>query len=109
MLLSTTASLDGKTIKEYRGIVFGEVISGINFAKDINAIITNFTGGRSKEYEEELILARTNAINEMIERAKKIGANGIVGIRVDSESITSGERGQVMMMIVATGTAVVIE
>ena len=109
MLLSTTESLDGKKIKEYKGIVFGEVISGINFAKDINAIITNFTGGWSKEYEEELILARTNAINEMIERAKKIGANGIVGIRVDSESITSGEQGQVMMMIVATGTAVVIE
>lgn len=109
MLLSTTSSLDGKIIKEYRGIVFGEVISGINFVKDFNAIITNFTGGRSKEYEEELVSARADAINEMIERAKKIGANGLVGVKVDFESITSGEQGQVMIMVVATGTAVVIE
>lgn len=109
MLLSTTSSLDGKIIKEYRGIVFGEVISGINFVKDFNAIITNFTGGRSKEYEEELVSARADAINEMIERAKKIGANGLVGVKVDIESIISGEQGQVMMMVVATGTAVVID
>ena len=109
MLLSTTSSLDGKTIKEYRGIVFGEVISGINFVKDFTASITNFTGGRASEYEEELVSARADAITEMVERAKKIGANGLVGIKVDVESITVGEKGQMMIMVVATGTAVVIE
>lgn len=109
MLLSTTSSLDGKTIKEYRGIVFGEVISGIDFVKDFTASIINFTGGRASEYEEALVSARADAINEMIERAKKVGANGLVGIKVDVESITVEEKGQMMIMVVATGTAVVIE
>lgn len=109
MILSTTSSLDGKTIKEYRGIVFGEVISGIDFVKDFTASITNFTGGRASEYEEELVSARADAISEMVERAKKIGANALVGVKVDVESITVGEQGQMMMMVVATGTAVVTE
>lgn len=109
MILSTTSSLDDKKIKEYRGIVFGEVISGINFVKDITASIINFTGGRASEYEEELISARADAISEMIERAEKIGANALVGVKVDVDSITVGENGQVMMMVVATGTAVVVE
>ena len=109
MILSTTSSLDGKVIKEYRGIVFGEVISGINFVKDFVASITNFTGGRASEYEEELVSARAEAINEMIERAKKIGANALVGVKVDVESITVGEQSQMMIMVVATGTAVVTE
>ena len=109
MILSTTSSLNGKTIKEYRGIVFGEVISGIDFVRDFTARITNFTGGRASEYEEELVSARADAISEMVEQAQKIGANALVGIRVDVESITVGEKGQMMIMVVATGTAVVIE
>ncbi len=109
MLLSTTSVLEGKTIKEYRGIVFGEVISGIDFVKDFTASITNFTGGRASEYEEELVAARADAVAEMIERAKKIGANGLVGVNVDIESITVGEQGQVMLMVNATGTAVIVE
>lgn len=109
MLLSTTSVLEGKTIKEYRGIVFGEVISGIDFVKDFTASITNFTGGRASEYEEELVTARADAVAEMIERAKKIGANGLVGVNVDIESITVGEQGQVMLMVNATGTAVIVE
>ena len=109
MLLSTTSSLDGKTIKEYRGIVLGEVISGINFMKDFTASITNFTGGRASEYEEDLVKSRADAINEMIDRAQKIGANGLIGVNVDVESITVGEQGQIMIMVVATGTAVVVE
>ncbi len=109
MILSTTASLDGKVVKEYRGIVFGEVICGIDFVKDFTAKITNFTGGRAREYEEELVASRADAINEMIERAKKVGANGLIGIKVDIESITVGEQGQMMLMVVATGTAVVVE
>lgn len=109
MLLSTTSILNGKTIKEYRGIVFGEVISGIDFVKDFTASITNFTGGRASEYEEELVAARASAIEEMIERAKKIGANGLIGVKVDVESITVGAQGQVMLMVTATGTAVSVE
>jgi uncharacterized protein YbjQ (UPF0145 family) len=109
MVLSTTSLLEGKVIKEYRGIVFGEVISGIDFVKDFTASITNLTGGRASEYEEELVAARADAISEMIERAKKIGANGLVGVKVDVESITVGEKGQIMLMVVATGTAVIIE
>ena len=109
MLLSTTSTLDGKVIKEYRGIVFGEVICGIDFVKDFTASITNFTGGRASEYEEELVNARADAISEMTERAEKIGANGLVGVKVDVESLTVGEQGQIMIMVVATGTAVVIE
>lgn len=109
MVISTTSSLDGKKIKEYRGVVFGEVICGINFIKDFTASITNFTGGRAEEYEEELVNSRADAINEMIERAKKIGANALIGVKIDIESISFGEKNGVMLMVVASGTAVTIE
>lgn len=108
MLMSTTSTLEGKKIKEYRGIVFGEVVNGINFTKDFLASITNFVGGRSKEYEEEIVNARADAIKEMMDRAKKIGANGLVGIKIDVETISVNENG-VMLLVVATGTAVVVE
>ena len=108
MLLSTTSTIEGKKIKEYRGIVFGEVVNGVNFTKDFLASITNFVGGRSKEYEEELVNSRADAINEMMERAKKIGANGLVGVKVDVETISVNENG-VMLLVVASGTAVVVE
>lgn len=108
MLMSTTSTIEGKKIKEYRGIVFGEVVNGINFTKDFLASITNFVGGRSKEYEEELVNSRADAINEMMERAKKIGANGLVGVKVDVETISVNENG-VMLLVVASGTAVVVE
>ena len=109
MILATTSSLENKIIKEYRGIVFGEVICGIDFIKDFTASITNFAGGRAEEYEEELVNARADAVNEMIERAKKIGANALVGVKIDVESINFGEKNGVMLMVVATGTAVVTE
>lgn len=108
MLMSTTSTIEGKKIKEYRGIVFGEVVNGVNFTKDFLASITNFVGGRSKEYEEELVNSRADAINEMMERAKKIGANGLVGVKVDVETISVNENG-VMLLVVASGTAVVVE
>ena len=106
MLISTTSTIEGKNIKEYRGIVFGEVINGVNFIKDFTANITNFIGGRAAEYEEELINTRADAINEMTKRAEKVGANGIIGVKIDYESM--GEAGS-MLMVVASGTAVVIE
>ena len=63
MLITTTSSIEGKVIKEYRGIVFGEVINGVNFIKDFTAGIANFIGGRAATYEEELIDTRADAIN----------------------------------------------
>lgn len=110
MIISTTSSLDGKTIKEYRGIVFGEVISGIHFIKDFTASITNFVGGKAEEYEQELVDARADAINEMVQRAKKIGANALVGVKIDVETVGSSENAAMsMLMVHASGTAVVVE
>jgi len=103
MIISTTQTLDGYTIKEYKGLVFGEVINGANFIKDFSASITNFIGGRSGAYESEVINARTNAINEMAIRAQNMGANAVVGVRVDTETIANS-----MIMVTASGTAVVI-
>ena len=109
MLISTTPNVEGRKIKEYRGVVFGEVINGIDFTKDFMASITNFTGGRSEEYEQEIIDARADALTEMSQRAEKIGANAIIGVKVDYEPMSIGERGTSMLMVTASGTAVVLE
>ncbi|MBQ2005995.1 MAG: putative heavy metal-binding protein [Bacteroidales bacterium] len=103
MILTTTPSIEGKTIVEYKGIVFGEVISGVNFFKDFGASIRNFIGGRSGSYEKELLDARTKAIKELEERAIALGANAVVGIDVDYEVL--GEGGG-MLMVTVSGTAV---
>lgn len=103
MILTTTDEIKGKNIKEYRGIVFGEVINGINYGRDIAAAFKNIYGGRVGEYEEELVNSRADALNEMMARAEKIGANAVVGVKIDYEPI------QQMIMVVASGTAVVIE
>ena len=83
MITTTTTSVEGKRIAEYRGIVFGEVISGVNFVRDLAASFSNFFGGRSSSYEQELIEARQNAIREMEERAAALGANAVVGVDID--------------------------
>lgn len=106
MLISTTPSLEGKVIKEYRGVVFGEVISGIDFVKDFTAGITDFIGGRAKEYEQELVDARAEALDEMMTRGAKVGANALVGVKIDVETIGKDNS---MIMVIATGTAVVID
>lgn len=106
MILTTTPTVDGKTIVQYKQLVFGEVITGANFLKDIAAQMRDFVGGRSKTYEEELIRAREDAINEMVQRAESLGANAIVGIDVDYEILGPANG---MMMISASGTAVVVE
>ena len=105
MILTTTQSIDNYTIKEYKGIVFGEVINGADFIKDFSASITNFIGGRSGVYENEIINARANALSEMSNRASQMGANAIVGVHVDVETIGNGSS---MIMVTASGTAVVI-
>ncbi len=85
MILSTTPAIDGHTIREYKGVVFGEVITGVNFLKDFAASIRNFVGGRSGSYENELVQARQNAMEEMAQRARSMGANAVVGIDIDYE------------------------
>lgn len=103
MILTTTPSVEGRHIAEYKGVVFGEVISGVNFIRDFAASIRNIVGGRSGSYEEELVLARAQAMNEMSERAAALGADAVVAIDVDYEVL--GEGGG-MLMVSASGTAV---
>ena len=106
MISTTTTNIEGKRIVEYRGIVFGEVISGVNFVKDIAASFSNFFGGRSSSYEQEMVQARENALREMEERAAALGANAVVGVDIDYE-VLGADNG--MLMVTASGTAVVIE
>lgn len=106
MIVTTTPQIEGKKIVEYKGVVFGEVISGVNFVKDFMAGIRDLVGGRSQTYEDELINARNNAIEEMKRRAQSMGANAIVGVDVDYEVLGQGGG---MLMVTVSGTAVVIE
>ncbi|WP_163655591.1 putative heavy metal-binding protein [Listeria sp. PSOL-1] len=106
MITTTSPNIEGKQIIEYKQIVFGEVITGVNFMKDIGAGLRNFFGGRSGGYENELIKAREDAIFEMEERAKKLGANAIIGVDIDYE-VLGADNG--MLMVTASGTAVIIE
>ena len=103
MILTTTQSIEGRTIVEYKGIVFGEVISGVNIFKDFGAGIRNLIGGRSSSYEKELLDARRKALSELEERARLVGADAVVGIDIDYEVL--GEGGG-MLMVTASGTAV---
>ena len=103
MIVTTTPSVEGKKIVEYKGIVFGEVISGVNMVKDMMAGLTNIFGGRSNTYETELINARQNALREMEERAVQLGANAVVGVDIDYEVLGANNG---MLMVTASGTAV---
>lgn len=103
MLVTTTPTIEGHEIIEYKGIVFGEVVSGMNFVKDFFSGITDVIGGRSGSYESEFQDARDEAIEEMIKRASKMGADAIVGVDVDYE-VMGKENG--MIMVSVSGTAV---
>lgn len=103
--LTTTPSFEGKVIKEYKGIVTGETIIGANIFKDLFAGIRDIIGGRSGSYEKVLREAKQIALNEMQEEARKLGANAVVGIDLDYETV--GANGG-MLMVTASGTAVVI-
>lgn len=105
MILSTTPSIEGHTIHEYKGVVTGETIIGANFVKDIFASIRDFVGGRSGSYEKVLQEGKDISMKEMMERAQALGANAIVGIDIDYETI--GSNGS-MLMVATSGTAVVI-
>ena len=103
MLNTTTHNIDGEQIKEYLGVVTGEAISGANFIKDMMASLRDFTGGRSGAYEQELSKARNIALDEMNQKARDMGANGVVGIDIDYGTI--GEKGS-MLMVSVNGTAI---
>ena len=105
MILSTTPTVEGHTIREYKGIVTGETIIGANAIKDFMAGIRDFFGGRSGSYEKVLAKAKDTAMQEMEERAAQLGANAVVGIDIDYETIGSNNS---MLMVACSGTAVVL-
>jgi uncharacterized protein YbjQ (UPF0145 family) len=105
MILTTTPQIEGHTIREYKGVVTGETIIGANFVKDFFASIRDIVGGRSGSYEKVLREAKDTSMKEMMERAQIMGANAIVGIDIDYETI--GETNS-MLMVATSGTAVVI-
>lgn len=102
MIVTTTNSVEGHQIAQYLRVVSGEAIVGINMWKDIGAGFRNIVGGRSAAYEGEVQQARETALGEMVQRAIELGAQGVVGVDVDYESIGQGG----MMMVCASGTAV---
>lgn len=104
MLVTTTSNLEGKRIVNYIGLVNGEAIIGANLVKDFFAGITDIVGGRAGAYEQGLREAKSIAIKEMIDQATRLGANAIIGVDLDYESLNG-----TMLMVSANGTAVVIE
>ena len=105
MIITATGGIEGREIADYKGIVFGEDITGINFLKDIGSGLRNFFVGRSKGYEDEMINARNHALDEMQQRAVQCGANAVVGVMFDYEVLGSDNG---MLMITASGTAVTL-
>ena len=106
MVVTTTNAVEGRKVVEYKDIVFGEVITGINFFKDIGAGLRNMFGGRSQGYEDELCNARNEALQEMKQRAASLGANAVIGVDIDYE-VLGADNG--MLMVTASGTAVTVE
>ncbi|MBP8935400.1 MAG: heavy metal-binding domain-containing protein [Prevotella sp.] len=106
MIISTTPSLEGKRITNYYGVVTGETIIGANLFRDFFAGIRDIVGGRASSYEEVLREAKDAALKEMSERAEAMGANAIVGVDLDYETVGSNSS---MLMVTASGTAVKIE
>ena len=106
MLISTTSTLQGKDIRQYLGLVSGEAILGANLFKDIFAGIRDLVGGRSQTYERELQRARDIALRELEERALELGADAVIGVDIDYEVLGQSNG---MLMVSASGTAVVVE
>ena len=105
MILTTTPTIEGKSIREYKGVIAGEAVLGANVFKDLFAAFRDIVGGRSGAYEQELSRAREIAFAELSERARELGADAVVGIDIDYEVL--GSKGG-MMMVSVSGTAVVI-
>jgi len=105
VIVTTTSTLDGKRIVTYYGVVSGEAILGTNIFRDFFAGIRDIVGGRSGAYERSLREAKETAMREMVEAASALGANAVIGVDIDYETISIGEGGG-MMMVAASGTAV---
>lgn len=103
MLITTTNTVDGKQVHEYLGIITAQSIIGANIFKDIFAGLRDVFGGRSKTYEKVLEQAKEDALRELTEKANAMGANGIIGVDLDFETVGGGGS---MLMVIATGTAV---
>ena len=103
MIVTTTPSIEGRTIVDYKGIVAGEAIMGANVVRDFLAGISDIVGGRSGAYEQKLVQAREVAVREMTDVASSQGANAVIGVDIDYEVIRDG-----MLMVTACGTAVTI-
>ena len=106
MIVTTTPNIEGKRITRYCGVIAGEAILGANIFKDMFAGIRDLVGGRSATYEKELQRARDIAMQELKQRAEEMGANAVVGIDIDYEVLGQGNG---MLMVSASGTAVVVE
>ena len=106
MLMTTTTTIEGRRVEDYLGLVQGEAILGANIFRDLFAGIRDIVGGRSGAYESELRKARQIALDEMRAQAAELGANAILGIDVDYETIQVGQRGGNMLMVSVSGTAV---
>ena len=106
MLITTTNNVEGKKVVKYIGLVTGETIIGANFFKDIFAGLRDIVGGRSGSYEQVLREAKNTAVSEMQQYAAAMGANAIIGVDLDYETVGSGGS---MLMVTASGTAVVLE
>lgn len=104
MIITTTPQIENREIVEYKGIVFGEVVAGANIVRDFFASITDIIGGRSSTYESKIGASREDALRELEENARKIGANAVVGVSFDYSTLGTKS----MFVVVATGTAVVI-
>jgi uncharacterized protein YbjQ (UPF0145 family) len=105
MLLTTTNTVEGQKAVKYYGLVSGEAILGANIFKDLFAGIRDIVGGRSAAYEEELRRAKDIALDEMKQQARALGANAIIGVDLDYETVGNGS----MLMVSASGTAVTLE
>jgi Uncharacterized conserved protein len=106
MIITTTPTIEGHPIQAYKGLVTGETIIGANVFKDFLAGIRDFIGGRSGTYEKVLREAKDTSLQEMMQRAEELGANAIVGIDLDYETVGQGSS---MLMVTCSGTAVRIE
>lgn len=108
MLIATVSVLDGRPVRKYLGLVTGEAILGANIFKDLFAGIRDIVGGRSASYERELRRAKDLAVEEMMDQARGMGANAIIGVDLDFQEISVGGGGT-MLMVGASGTAVVLD
>ena len=106
MLVTTTNNIEGRQVVEYHGLVTGQAIYGANVFRDLFAGIRDFVGGRAGSYEKVLRDGRDNAVADMVEEARQLGANAVIGVDLDYETV--GKDGS-MLMVSASGTAVRIE